>query len=489
MNKNVWRGLTSVMAFLLVIACLGSSVAMAYDGAINSFLGVKTVELINTGEGNEDTQYFSSAYGDFTEENLKALVEDSFEQTINEMLEGAALLKNDNNALPLDKATERISFFGHACVDPIYKGNSAGVDPMEGYRINFPTAFRMDGYTLNEELVEALSASPTTRAKNNYFWMDCTNATQGIADGEDPIDFYTPELRATWEGEKGGTAIMVLTRCGQENYDMLTNNRAGFVKGEGMFDPPLHEGTPTGLSSLALIQEERDILEMIKEAKSAGYFDKIVVLLNTGNTMEVGWLEEYDVDACVYTGLLGGVGAHAVAKLLAGEANFSGRIVDTYAVDSLSSPAVVNANGNTQTYQNGDEVEAAVLGTISPFADTGRWMNFQAEGIYVGYKYYETRYEDCVLDQGNASGAAGASNGETSWDYTKEVSYPFGFGLSYTTFQENLEGVTYNEERDVYEVTVTVTNTGDMAGKRTVQIYAQTPYGEYERKNKVEKSA
>lgn len=238
MKKNLWRGLTSVSAFMLVIATLGSQTAMAYDGAINTFLGVKTVEIINTGDAGEDTAYFKSAYGDFTEENLKHLVEDSFEQTIAEMVEGAALLKNENNALPLDKSSERISFFGHASVDPIYKGNSAGVDPMPGYRINFPQAFRMDGFTLNEELVDALSASPVTRAKNNYFWMDCTNATQGIADGEDPIDFYTPELRSTWESETGGTAIMVLTRCGQENYDMRTDNLAGFVKGEGMFDPP-----------------------------------------------------------------------------------------------------------------------------------------------------------------------------------------------------------------------------------------------------------
>ena len=489
MKTSVWRGLTSVMAFLLVLAFLGSQLAMSYDGAINNFLGVKTVEIINTGDAEEDTAYFKSSYGEFTEENLKKLVEDSFDQTIQEMVEGAALLKNENNALPLDKASERISFFGHASVDPIYKGNSAGVDPMPGYRINFPTAFRMAGFTLNEELVEALSASTTTRAKSNYFWMDCTNATQGIADGEDPIAFYTPELKKTWENEKGGTAIMVLTRCGQENYDMLTDNKAGFVRGEGMFDPPINPGTPTGMSSLALIQEEKDILSMLKEAKAAGYFDKIVVLLNTGNTMEVGWLDEYDVDACVFTGLLGGVGAHGVAKLLAGEENFSGRIVDTYAVNSLSSPAVVNSNGNTQTYLNGDAVEAAVIGTISPFGDTGKWMNFQAEGIYVGYKYYETRYEDCVLGRGNASGANGASNGAAEWKYENEVSYPFGFGLSYTTFEEKLDNVKYNADKDVYEVTVTVTNTGDMAGKRTVQVYAQTPYGEYEKTNKVEKPA
>ncbi len=490
MKTNLWRGFTSLTAFLLVFSILGSQIAMAYDGAINNFLGIETVQVIQpAGIENEDTTYFKSDYGEFTEANLKRLVEDSFDQTITEMIEGAALLTNKNGALPLNKANERISFFGHASVDPIYKGNSAGVDPMQGYRINFPDALRMNGFTLNEELVAALTASPTTRAKSNYFWMDCTNATNGIADGEDTIDFYTPELRATWESQEGGTAIMVLTRCGQENYDMLVDNVTGFVKGEGMFDPPISTGTPTGLSSLALIQEERDILQMLKEAKAAGYFSKIIVLLNTGNTMEVNWLDDYDVDACVFTGLLGGVGAHGVAKLLSGEANFSGRIVDTYAASSLSAPAVVNANGNTQTYVNGDEVEAAVIGTVSPFANTGRYMNFQAESIYVGYKYYETRYEDYVLDRGNAGSGKGASFGATEWKYENEVSFPFGFGLSYTTFEEKLDKVEWNAEKDAYEVTVTVTNTGSVAGKRTVQIYAQTPYGDYEKQNKVEKSA
>lgn len=491
--KRVWRGINALLAFLLVFSIMGNELAKSYDGAINNFLGISTVEVIDSGaDGSitaEDTAHFKSDYGEMNEANLKRLVEDSFDQTIIEEIEGAALLMNRNGALPLNKATERISFFGHASVDPIHKGNSAGVDPMAGYRINFPTAFRMNGYTINEELTEALAASPTTRAKSNYFWMDCTNATNGVADGEDPISFYTPELRGTWESGTGGTAIMVLTRCGQENYDMLLDNVTGFEKGEEMFDPPKNPGTKTGLSSLALIQEERDILQMLKDAKAAGHFDKIVVLLNTGNTMEVNWLEDYDVDACVFTGLIGNMGAHGVAQLLSGEANFSGRIVDTYAVDSLSAPAVVNANENTQTYVNGDEVEAAVIGTVSPFANTGKYMSFQAEGIYVGYKYYETRYEDSVLGLGNANSAKGASGGASEWRYENEVSYPFGYGLSYTTFEQTLKGVTFNEAADTFTVQVSVKNTGSVPGKSVVQVYAQTPYGDYEKTNRVEKSA
>ena len=316
-RSKLWTGLTAVCATLLAFFVGGTAIAGQYEGAINNFLNVETTQVVQTGDETEDTEYFKSDFGVKNEANAKKLVEAGFDQTIQEEIEGAALLMNKNGALPLSKS-ERISFFGHASVDPIHKGNSAGVDPMDGYRINFPDAMRMNGFTLNEELVAALEASPTTRAKSNYFWMDCSNATQGIADGEDPISYYTPELRETWESERGGTAIMVLTRCGQENYDMLLDNVTGFVKGDGTFDPPKYAGDKTGRSSLALIDEEIAILEMIKEAKDAGYFDKFVVLLNTGNVMEVNWLEEYGVDACVFTGLIGGVGALGTAQLLSG---------------------------------------------------------------------------------------------------------------------------------------------------------------------------
>lgn len=477
-KKRIWMGLSSVCIFLLVISIVGETLGRQYEGAINNFLGISTSRVLNPGDPDypddsvevTDTEYIKSDYGERTEENQKKLVEDSFEQIIAEEREGAALLYNKDHALPLDK-DERLSFFGHASVDPVVRGSSAGQDPMEGYRINFPTAMKAAGFSINEELTAALEESPTTRGKDDFWWMDSSITTHGIADGEEDISFYTDDLKQSWRDYKGGTAIVALARCGQEEYDMQVDNLG------------------TGRSSLALIDEEIDLLNMLKEEKAAGYFDKIIVLINTGSPMEVNWLEDYNVDACMYVGPIGAQGAHGVAQLLSGEANPSGHIVDTFAVDSLSSPAVVNANGNTQEYINGDEVEAAVAGKQDPREGTGRYMSFQAEGIYVGYKYYETRYEDYVFDQGNASDPIGASNGASEWNYENEVSYPFGYGLSYTTFEQTLDNVEWNEENDAYEVTVTVTNTGDTAGKSVIQVYAQTPYGNYEKENNVEKSA
>ena len=111
----------------------------------------------------------------------------------------------------------------------------------------------------------------------------------------------------------------------------------------------------------------------------------------------------------------------------------------------------------------------------------------ESEGIYTGYKYYETRYEDTVLKQGNADSAAGASNDNGTWNYDEEVSYGFGYGLSYTTFEQNIKNFDY--EGDSVTVSVEVKNTGDVAGKDVVQLYAQTPYTDYDKENNVEKAS
>lgn len=198
--------------------------------------------------------------------------------------------------------------------------------------------------------------------------------------------------------------------------------------------------------------------------------------------MELGWLEEYGVDACLWIGLPGQRGFEAVAGILNGTVNPSGHLTDTYAANSLSAPSVVNGSFNNQNWSNLEEV----LEVVEDADDGVSWSTVQAEGIYIGYKYYETRYEDVVLKQGNADDAVGSSYGK-AWDYAEEVTYPFGYGLSYTEFEQTLDDVVI--EGDKITVTVTVKNTGAAAGKSVIQIYAQTPYGDYEKENLVEKSA
>ncbi len=459
-HSRLWTGLSTLFSCLLVLLLVGLDCMNGYAGTINQFLGIKTSKIVNEGSETENQIYYESEYGDLNAENLQKLVEDTYAQAVLEEEEGAVLLKNENQALPLSPEERRVTLFGHATAQPLYKNASAG---SKGYQtehnINLCQALLKAGFSVNDTLFQAYRASKTLRGTGKFDFITGTTSVKSL--GEEPISFYTEELRASWEEDFNDVAIVMLAREG----------------GEGMELEP--KDTYEGISQLALHQEEKDLLRMIRDS---GKFEKIIVLINSGNPMELEWLDEYGVDACLWIGLPGQRGFEGVVNILTGEANPSGHLTDTYAANSLSAPAVVNGSYNNQPWANLDEVLEAVED-----ADAGvSWSTVQAEGIYIGYKYYETRYEDAVLGQGNADAAAGASFGG-AWDYAKEVTYPFGYGLSYTEFAQTLDEVSVKDDK--ITVTVTVTNTGDVAGKSVVQVYAQTPYGEYEKENLVEKSA
>ena len=189
-------------------------------------------------------------------------------------------------------------------------------------------------------------------------------------------------------------------------------------------------------------------------------YKDVILLVKSSAAMELDWLKQYpNIKAVVYSQNV----TNALAKVFSGEVNPSGRTVDTFAADALASPAAQNFG----SYQYYDENGKA---TKYNYVD-------YAEGIYVGYKYYETRYEDKVLGQGNAG----------DYDYAKEVVYPFGYGLSYTDFKWSDFSVARHGNDSV--ATVTVTNTGDTAGKDVVELYAQSPYTDYDKRNAVEKAS
>jgi beta-glucosidase len=460
-NKKLWTGLSSVFSFLLCFAIIGTNCALGYASTINGALGITTSKLVSTDDGDTtDTQYYKSEYGELNGDNLKKLIEDTHEQTITEEEEGAVLLKNDNNALPLASDELNVTLFGHAVAQPLFRNSSAGSGAStteEG--IDLYHGLKNAGFSINDTLFNAYLNSPTKRGVAGFNFA--TQETSTWSFGEENISFYTNDLRASWENDYNDVAIVMLARQGGEGSELY------------MEDPQ------EGISQLALHQEEKDLLKMIKDS---GKFEKTIVLLNSGNPLELGWLEEYGVDACLWIGCPGEKGFVGVANILTGAANPSGRLTDTYAVNSLSAPANVNNSYNNQSWSNLEEV----LANTGDSEEEASFYAVQAEGIYIGYKYYETRYEDLILGRYNANGAAGASSGN-AWNYTEEVTYPFGYGLSYTTFDQVLDSVEIGE--DTIQVKVTVTNTGAAAGKSAVQIYAQTPYSEYEQKNLVEKSA
>lgn len=468
MKKIRFRtGLTSILAFLLVLAILGTSCAMSYDSVINGALGIQVSKVVEVEapEGEEvDTTYYKSAYGELNKTNIKKLKEDSYAHAVQEQEEGTVLLYNKDNALPLAADEVQVTLFGHAVVDPVYRNHSAGSRAYEGNTgIDLYKAMGQAKFKVNPKLYNAYRKSATERKTGTAtsFFAEGGADASAWSIGEEPISFYTDDLKSTWETQFNQVAVVMLAREGGEGVE-------------------LYMETPTeGISQLALCQEEKDLLAMIRDS---GKFGKTVVLLNSGNPMEVDWVEEYDVDAVLWIGCPGEKGFTGVASILKGTANPSGHLIETYATDSLSAPATRVNSHNNQVWANIDEVLKKTNSSPSEIS----YYAVQSEGIYVGYKYYETRYEDAILGRYGANSTAGSTTGE-AWSYTDEVEYPFGYGLSYTTFDQKLDSVVVGE--DTVTVTVTVTNTGNVAGKSVVQVYAQTPYGEYERANLVEKSA
>ena len=466
-RRRTLAGITGITGTLLSFAIVGGMVANENEATINDQLKAETSKIVEDENAkDEDKLHFKTSYGDhtFSVENWNKLRVDTIEQTKNEMREGAALLQNKANALPLQTNT-KVTVLGHASVDPVYKGSSAGNKVKESSKdkINLKEALEADGrFQVNQEIWDALKAGTAKRGELKQSWGGMSVAPSGTAKGSE-------ENKAFYEGLKGKigdynkTCIITLAREGAEGTDMK-------------MDDDDDEGGETGkISSLSLHKNEKDLLKFAKEN-----FDKVIVLLNSPYQMEVEGIKEYS-DAILYIGEPGLTGFAGVSDILSGATNPSGKLVDTYAENSLSAPAVVNSGTRTPEYLNADQIDQKIGAK-----ENARWISFQAENIYLGYKYYETRYEDSIYDRNNANSTAGSKDGQ-AWDYAKEMSYTFGYGLSYTTFEQTLSEVKVNND-DIL-VKVKVKNTGDVAGKDVVQVYSQTPYGDYEKKNKVEKSA
>ena len=269
--------------------------------------------------------------------------------------------------------------------------------------------------------------------------------------GEVPPTMYTDELLASADDT---AAVVVITRDSSEAAD---------------YEPVMFNGTEGDSFErpLALSQYEKDMLALAKQHST-----KVIVLINADNPMELDELKHDDgIDAILWTGAPGIYGFLGVADILSGAANPSGKLVDTYAVNAALAPAMMNFG--LFMYTNSSQSGAADALTVE---NKGDWYIVETEGIYQGYKYYETRYEDEILGRGNASDAAGAVDG-ASWTYGNEVSYPFGYGMSYTTFAQTLDSVDV-KVGEKGSAAVTVTNTGDVAGKSAVELYVQTPYTE-----------
>lgn len=454
-----WKWFTWISLPFVIILTLATVIVTMFDNPIALFLGGTFWELENE---DENAVYYEN---DFASDEDRLTTGAQLVKQVE--AEGAALLTNENQALPLAEGA-KVSLFSTSSVNIVYGGTgSANVDTTKCDDLK--TALEKEGFEVNETLWDFYltgDAAEYTRGNAGAVVKDSAQeqAKQEAAEDsgsslmgngevvvEAPWDLYSDKVLSSVE-EYGDAAIVVLSRIGGEGADAV-------------FDKTLGDGT----NYLALDQNERDMLSGIKALKDEGKVDRIIVLINTSNALQVDFLKdnEYGVDAALWIGGVGATGLNAVAEILDGKVNPSGSLVDTYCYDNYSSPAMQNF---VPVQYDGDLI------LIPTQADT--YMVYQ-EGIYVGYKYYETRYEDYVLGQGNAG----------AYSYGDDVAFPFGYGLSYTTFEYSDMTLSYDANSQTYSIKVKVTNTGDVAGKETVQIYVSSPYTQYDIDNKVEKAS
>ncbi|MCQ4863305.1 beta-glucosidase [Pseudoflavonifractor phocaeensis] len=470
-KRRVWRGLTTLLAALLAFVLAASPVVAANRTDIDKFLGTQSTKIETDTSTGENPYTYQSDYKSTTE--LLDAIEDLGER-MNE--EGSVLLKN-NGALPLtQEETQKVTLLGFSSYYPVQggdMGSSLAVNTgTDADTVDLVQAFTAKGYGLNptmETVYKGLEDTFKTEVESwggtQTYHRQTAPATDGVFTSHEPSQAALSGADADWKDSMDDYNVMIVTiaRAAGENRN--------YMPGEAGVDPAqnLNQTDPLGLSD-----DERDIISAAVEAKAQNG-GKVVVLLNNASAMEIDEIKRNDgVDAILEIGLPGGYGFYGVADILSGAANPSGRLADTYAVVNANSPAAQNygnfpyTNANQELYINSALVEA--------------------ESIYAGYKYYETRYADVVLGQGNAADAAGSSTGG-AWSYDSEVSYPFGYGLSYTTFTQTLDSLNVDLEAGTVTAQVTVTNTGAAAGKDVVQLYVSVPYTDYDKQNGIEKAA
>lgn len=458
-----WGILTGVFAVLLVALIIGTTIAFQYATTINVALNVSTYKIIK-GDSDTDTEYFKS---DFSSDEERTSYEEELCATVE--AEGAALLKNDNEALPLAEGA-KVSLFAHGSVDLMYGGTGSGaVDTASAPTLK--DALTSNGIEVNETLWDFYSSDDMMEKysrKTPDAISDTLEANTQYAVNEAPWS-EVEEGAGDSFAEYGDAAIVVFSRSGGEGADLPS--------GENGTDADYISGQEGSGNYLELSQEEMDLLAGLKALKDNGTFKSIIVLLNSSNAIELDFLNpdicgvDYGIDACMWIGDVGQTGINGVGQLLSGAVSPSGSIVDTFCYDNLTNPAMYNFY--TQAYPNASDYE---LLTDGP--DVQGMYSVYQEGIYLGYRYYETRYEDVVMGTANAG----------DYDYNTQVAYPFGYGLSYTDFEYSDFSAVATD--DGFDITVTVTNTGDTySGKKTVQVYFQSPYIDYDKENGIEKAS
>ncbi|MBQ7243946.1 MAG: glycoside hydrolase family 3 protein [Bacilli bacterium] len=454
--KNTYKILFVATASLFTITTVAAKIMMENQAQINKFFRAETMKVIPNKDTTIDTEYYKSKF-----KTLEEVIENGRNIAREVEEEGAVLLKNDA-ALPLTEGHRKVTIFGVGSVDPVYSGTGSGsvdTDTAE----TFESAFNEHGMSVNPTVSKWYRDNKESTGRTDMKNWIVPGVYYEVA-GLDPRGANWEDVKAANQStfaSYGDAAIFVISRVGGEGMDMPTGTDANPV-------------ASTSGDYLKLTDLEKASLRGLKEQKDAGTFKKVIVLINSSNPLDCKFVDEaeFGIDAAMWIGSVGHTGLSGVANLLVGAKNPSGSLPDTYFIDPNNTNPVMKNFGN-YLYDNATE-KVAPGRAFSAYATT---VTYQ-EGIYVGYKYTETRYEDKVLGR--------AKVGE--FNYNDVVKYPFGYGLSYTTFEYSDFTATRNSNA-TYTVTVKVKNTGDLPGKKAVQVYVQKPYTAYDVQYGIEKSA
>lgn len=484
------RGLAALMTCLMVLSIVGTGVANTYRGALDDTLGTESYVTIN----DDSAARFKTDYA--TIEDMAAAARDI---AIREGEEGTVVMKNDNGVLPL-KANANVALFGLAAYN-VYgpKGGNADAaslaDALAGAGLNVNETLK-DYYLTNIiNMHTEMRANrwtgkevPTTVYDHMYVSAPGDWTTYQIAEVP-PTEFEALGVPANWKEAiaKDSIGICVFARGAGEGNTYKPGSALNYA------------GEATGEDPLKLSADELAVVEAAKETCS-----KVIVLLNTGNNMMIADIAEggsHEVDGICYIGCPNDYQTIGIANVLTGKVNATGALASAFVRDHQSIPAVQNVGGdyfadyeivcrNDDPRYPGKEIGNIGTGSFGG-ADTynGGMYIVEAEGIYVGYKYYETRYFDAVMGQGNANSAAGATQG-SAWNYGDEMLYTFGHGLSYLDYTQTIKSVTVDRSvNGNITAVVEVKNNSNQDGKFLTQLYVQQPYTDYDRTNLVEKSA
>ena len=460
----VWAIVTVIV---LLADCVGNYLVVGLPGSMNSLLdkpmgaiGEAIDFKLSAGElgGLMDTLFGSqrpiysdevtSVYPTQKATNKAEAFANAQEVNLKLAEEGFVLLKNENATLPLNKGA-RISVFSKNSVNLSYGGSGSGGFDTSNNK-NLYESLNDAGFVINPTLknfYESSQSGPVRTANSS----DLDNGdNQKIATAETPQSKYTDAVKNSY-ADYSDAALVVITRIGGEGFDLPRYQGDS----EGAVSPDSHY--------LELDQNEIDLLTAVTD----GTFKRVVVVFNTPSSFEATFLKDSayaafadKIDAAVWIGFTGSNGITALGEILNGDVNPSGRLVDTWAADFTKNPSFVNFG-------------TGCLPDTTDKYDGGMYYSVDyEEGIYVGYRYYETR---------------GETDGE-DW-YNANVVYPFGYGLSYTTFDWTVGDASASEIElgTTITVPVTVKNTGSVAGKEVVQLYASAPYtlGGIEKAHKV----